>query len=155
MIWLDSIAFVILSVSIYCLGGQVRTWIKRFVLPCFQAALLTIICLTAETHAFLGAFMLLYMGVWVIGEGTIAKWGVKNDRLVYALYGLLASIPLLLAIWWFRLPLWMLNAPGLIIVAFIPNFGSWGKIGKYDIMGIDIVRMLVVSVCWLVAGLLP
>jgi hypothetical protein len=101
-------------------------------------------------HWYMAIPALLFIGDFVEGYGP-KSWLfklMKFDWDTRMAYGFLCGLTVAgEAIWighyWACLVL--LIEPFL----FLAEFGSWGKIGKYDILGDDIVRALGLSIFWI------
>ena len=70
---------------------------------------------------------------------------LKSEQIVRIVLGLLTSVPIIVigtiaAKWWV-----LLFVPVIVAVECI-RMGSWGKIGKYDVIPVDIFRGLALGI---------
>lgn len=125
------------------LGGQIN---KLFRPIGVSLSIFGIYLLFHNHPIWMGTPALLYGGILTIGYGRVSKlmlW-LKSEQLVRIIYGLIVSIPValvsLLNLKWSGL----FGVP-LIVACSCIRMGSWGKIGKYDILPVDILRGLAVG----------
>lgn len=137
-------------VALWCLGGQIKTYWRRFVLPVAVLALsMAYLHFTPDKHWYVGLPALLFIPDFIEGYGPkswIYKW-LRNETEVRMAYGAMCSLPIIgTAMWtghW-----WCLLISVVEPALFVVELGSWGKIGKYDILGDDVVRALGLGIFW-------
>jgi len=143
---LISVPLVILA---WVLGGQINKLIRPIAVPLS----LGLGCLLGHVHWYLILPVLLYGFTLTLGHGQdskLMKW-LKSEQELRIVVGLINALPIFIVA--------LLNHPinvlwVLIIVAvFCIRLGSWGKIGKYDILPVDIFRGLIVGLAYSVSVL--
>lgn len=150
MVWLLSLTFFMTSLILYLLGGQWRNWIKRYLLPVSQSLMILGLTFLVNTNHWVSLALLGYIGVWLIGETTIEKWGIKSNKLDYAIYGLIASIPILAGFGILHTHLWFLGLIPLVSGLFVLDFGVWASWGKTQLLSCDVIRMSAIAGSWLI-----
>lgn len=132
-----------LVIIFYMLGGQINKLFRPIGVP---LSLFGLYLLSHNHSIFVGLPTLLYGGILTLGYGEnskLMKW-LKNEQFVRIVLGILVSIPVILMSIFTHRWVGLLGAVGIIACSCI-RMGSWGKIGKYDILPVDIFRGLVLS----------
>lgn len=122
----------------WCLGGQINKLFKPI-----GVTLSLIGCFFLFAHKPWWCVLpsLLYAGELTLGygeDGKLMKW-LQNDELVRIVFSLLCCIPVCFTIALTQ-NYYAFFSLLLILGAFQLKLGSWGKIGKYDILPDDISR---------------
>ncbi len=136
MIFLSIIPCIIFSM----LGGQLNKLFRPIGIPIS----IILIYLLSHNHPWWCCLpALIYAFELTLGYGEnskLAKW-LKDDRLVRYFYGMICAIPIVISciLTW---NLYFLPSSILPVIAYQLKLGSWGKIGKYDILPDDLFRGL-------------
>ena len=137
MVWLLSALLFMMTLFLYCLGGQTAVWTRRYLLPVLQSLLTLAIGSCLGIPWYISLVPLLWIAVWVEKSGT---W----------LEGLEASIPIGVGIACFHTNWWLLGLIPAICGAFIPNLpGTLIGKTKYSILWRDVLRSGVVAGAWI------
>lgn len=132
-----------LVILFYMLGGQINKLFRPIGVPLSIAALY----LLHPTHPkWFVLPIMLYGVILTLGYGQdskLMKW-LKSEQLVRIVLGILVSIPVALTILLTRQWLASIGIVAIVGCSCI-RLGSWGKIGKYDILPVDIFRGLAVG----------
>jgi hypothetical protein len=153
MIKLWLLPIIPMFVFMYCWGGQVRNWMRRYVLP-VSVMLLTMAYFhySTEKHWYMAIPALLFIPDFVEGYGE-KSWLFKLFKVDWETrmaYGFMCALTIAgEAVW--QGHYWACTAVMIEPVLYLMEFSSWGKIGKYDILGDDVVRALGLSAYWIVA----
>lgn len=127
-----------LCMVLFILGGQVNKLFRPIGVPLVFVGLAF---LTKETPWWGILPSLLYGFTLTIGYGEnskLMKW-LKDEELVRSAEGLLQAIPILLTC--LILQHWFMIFYSLLpMIAYQIREGSFGKIGKYDILPDDMIR---------------
>ncbi len=121
-----------LTILFFMLGGQINKLFRPIGVP------LSIILCSWSWYALSA---LPYGITLTLGYGEnskLMKW-LKSEQKVRIVCGLLDGIPVLIAVllkhhWWA-----LVGIPAIVAVECV-RMGSWGKVGKYDILPVDIFR---------------
>lgn len=129
-----------LVVLFYMLGGQINKLFRPI------GVSLSMYLLSLH-HPLIALPVLLYGGLLLIGYGEnskLMKW-LKSEQAVRIVIGLLVSIPVLIITFITRK--WIIGGLGIVAIVACSciRLGAWGKIGKYDILPVDIIRGAVLS----------
>lgn len=130
------------------MGGQINKIIRPIAIP------LTIVSVYGIWHnhpwyCVLPALLYGFILTIGYGEGSKLMKLLKSDELVRDFYSALCAVPVfitcVLTQKWFS----MFGCVG-VVIAFQLREGSWGKIGKYDILPDDLFRGLALglAVSW-------
>ncbi len=120
------------------LGGQINKLFRPIGIT------LTILFVYAiwHNHSLWCVFpVLLYGVIYTLGYGDnskLMKW-LKSEQLVRIVLGLLISIPIVICSVLTTNWLVIFSVPFIVAVECI-RMGSWGKIGKFDVLPVDILR---------------
>lgn len=128
-----------------CLGGQLNKLFRPIGIP---LSIMGVYLIKYNHPWFCVLPVLLYGFELTLGYGEnskLMKW-FKDDRLVRLIYSSLCCIPLTLCVFLTGNYMALLGT-FFILLAFQLEFGSWGKIGKYDVLGDDVVRWGILGVC--------
>lgn len=140
----------ILFVVLWCLGGQLKTYWRRFVLPGVVCLLSLAYChFTTDRHWYQALLALIFIPDFIDGyseKSWLYKW-TKSLPITRLLYGFICAATVAIEAMWNGHP-YAIFILFLEPILFICEFGSWGKIGKYDILGDDIVRSLGLGIFW-------
>ena len=134
---LASIIYASITIVLYMVGGQVTQKIRRWILPPIQAIVIVLLVWLLQLTLWLSPVQLLNMIGYDLGD--------KRE----CLKGLVSSIPCLVGICILHTNWWLLVLVPIITVSYIPDLPSLGKIGKYDILGRDLLRSFVGAASWL------
>ncbi len=134
---------ILLVILAFMLGGQINKIIRPIAVPLIFMSLY----LLNPTHQWwLVLPVLIYGGTLTIGYGDkskLMKW-LKSEQKVRIVSGLLETIPVILITLLTHKWSSLLGVP-LIVGTYCLRLGSWGKIGKYNILPVDIFRGLAIS----------
>ncbi len=132
-----------LVILFYMLGGQINKLFRPIGVPLsifgMYWAFYPSTVLVALPSLLYGFFLTQGYGV----NSRLMKW-LKSEQKVRIVLGLMVSIPVVLTVLLTHNWLALLGVPAIVGCSCI-RMGSWGKIGKYDILPVDIIRGLVVG----------
>lgn len=126
----------VVSVVLWCIGGQVWKGARRYVLPLFYFG--TLFLTKKEKKDKIKSISILSMiGTNSMGYGKNSRimQMLNNEILVRALYAAISCLPFVFLL----TPFQFLISSILIIFAFQLRLGAL-KIGKYDLLFEDVVR---------------
>lgn len=137
MIFLFGFVYLLITIFLYMLGGQTQLWMRRWILPVIQSGLTYILSIFLNLSWVVLLPPLIDMVGFDIGD--------KKELLK----GAISGIPIIIGIIIFHTNWWLLILYPIVTFSYLPDFPSLGKIGKYDILGRDLFRSSIGSVCWL------
>lgn len=127
-----------LVILYFCLGGQIHKLFRPIGVP---LSILSVYWAFYPDTVLVTLPVLLYGFLLTLGYGVnsrLMKW-LRSEQAVRIVYGVLISIPVLIlsviTTNWAAI-LWV----PVIVANSCIRMGSWGKIGKYDILPVDIIR---------------
>lgn len=132
-----------LVILFFMLGGQINKLFRPIGVP------LSFILTYAIWHNYsvwLVAPVLFYGFTLSLGYGEnskLMKW-LKSEQLVRIVLGLLNTIPVII-LTTLTMHYWNYLFVPIIVAVECIRMGSWGKIGKYDILPVDIFRGLAIG----------
>jgi len=142
MVWLLSVIFLLMTVFLYCLGGQTMLWTRRYLLPTLQAALTLVLGFYLGIPWYISLVPLLWMASWVLPAGK--NW------LTDLLMGLEASVPIIVGIGLFHTNWWLLGLIPAICGLFVPDLPATNIKGTpYQIEWRDVLRSGMVGAVWI------
>lgn len=132
-----------LCVLFYCLGGQINKLFRPIGVP------LSIIVtyLLWHNHSvwyFIPSLWYAFTLTLGYGENSKLMRYFKDEQIVRIVLGISSALPVLITLVMTKNYFALIGFPIIVGVECL-RLGSWGKIGKYDILPVDILRGLAVG----------